>query len=106
MSKARLYKENGEPKFIRCFEQKRNPAIDRFCVVYTRANVWGGKEMHGRVFYVAMSDKPFHPLGFGQHGEAEQGSFRAIGSRVEFSSLPADCQKLVKQDYAELWRAE
>jgi hypothetical protein len=59
--------------------------------------------MRGRVYFVTMSEQPFHPLGFGQHGEGEQGSFDPCGSKIDFSSLSPDCQKLVKRDYAELW---
>jgi hypothetical protein len=42
-------------------------------------------------------------MGFGQHGEAERYEFCPGGSRVEFSSLPPDCQELVRSDYSELW---
>jgi hypothetical protein len=82
---------------------KRNPTVDRFTVVYTRANVWGGKDYCGRVFYLGMSHDPFLPQGFVQHGEAWRWQFNPGGSRVEFSSLPSDCQEFVKRDYAELW---
>jgi hypothetical protein len=47
MKKERLFKEDGAPRFIRCYETKRNPTIDRFTVVFTRANAWGGKECKG-----------------------------------------------------------
>jgi hypothetical protein len=103
MDKAGLYLPDGKPRFIRCYKTKRNPTIDNITVVYTKANIWGGKEFAGIVFYAAMSDRPFHPQGFCQHGESPRHKFHAGGSRIPFSSLPSDCQKQVMADYASLW---
>jgi hypothetical protein len=103
MDKARLYLPDGKPRFIRCYNTRRNPAIDHITVVYTRANTWGGKAYTGTVFYVGMSDRPFHPHGFCQHGESPRRQFHAGGSRIPFHSLPTDCQKQVIADYASLW---
>lgn len=67
--------------------------IDRYTVYYRRryfsANAW----QHG---YMAMSAAPFHPQGFGQHGEGTLG--RHNGRRIAFRDLPVDCRKLVMQD--------
>lgn len=43
-----------------------------------------------------MSEFPFHPQGFGQFCSAMPG--KHLGKRIKFEELPADCQKLVKQD--------
>lgn len=45
-----------------------------------------------------MSTHPFHPQGFGQFCSAMPG--KHLGKRIKFEELPADCQKLVKQDLA------
>jgi hypothetical protein len=92
---------DGIPKYIACYEQKKNPAFDRFTVVFTHLN-WIGY-LPGRIEYRAMSAHPYHPQGFGQRGEAERGRFRPGGSRIEFTSLPEDCQRLIRNDYAEMW---
>jgi hypothetical protein len=105
MGRAKLYKDDGSPRYIRCFQTKRNPTIYRFTVVYGRAFWWGGKEWRGRVFYVTMSDNPFHPAyGFCQHGEAMAWEFRPCGSRIRFQDLPEDCQKIVSVEYTHLWK--
>lgn len=52
--------------------------------------------------YVGMSADPFHPQGFGQHGEgsgpAPEDAEQQAGKPIAFSALPPDCQKLVMQD--------
>ena len=69
---------------------------DRYTVYYS------GRESinHSNGFRacVGMNESPFHPQGFGQHSEGQPGKHN--GKRITFQSLPADCQKLVKQDLA------
>ncbi len=64
--------------------------------------------------YLGMSDRPFHPQGFGQSGEIEippnalrqlrkgkgQRLFSHLGKLISFNDLPEDCQKLVNADLA------
>lgn len=45
---------------------------------------------------VGMSERPFHPQGFGQHCTAMPG--RHLGRRVNRMDLPQDCRLLLKQD--------
>jgi hypothetical protein len=72
--------------------------VDRYTVVFL------DEEKDGRVSYLAMSENPFYPLGFGQHGEmqiddvAYKGRGGAFSKRIKFSDLPADCQRAVIQD--------
>ena len=86
--------------------------FDRYTVVYTPSplpdyrNALGhpaGTLLFG---YVGMSDWPFHPLGFCQHGEAVgqrptgggwAGRF-SCGKVIHFEELPPDCQKVVLRD--------
>jgi len=69
--------------------------VDRYTVVYKN------EESNGSIFwpYVGMSANPFHPQGFGQHGELKFRYTRQKGEKViNFAELPLDCQKLVKRD--------
>lgn len=92
-------------------------SCDRYTVVYTG----NYKGRGGRTEYAAMSGSPFHPQGFGQHGETPHitdapngkrppaiGGKAAWGNgdsrRIPFAALPPDCQKLVLKDYEENWR--
>ena len=67
---------------------------DRYTVYYSGR----GSIDNGLRACVGMSGSPFHPQGFGQHGYGQPGKHN--GKRMDFQSLPADCQKLVKQDLA------
>jgi len=106
---------NSQPKYIRCYDNGGRSA-DRFIVCFT------GKYRKGRGWertqfeHVAMSSNPFHPQGVGQHGQSETqidvnqwgfaptfGRKNHLGKRIRFNDLPADCQKLVLQDYREIW---
>lgn len=91
-------------------------SFDRYTVVFT-GNFKGRNK---RTFYVGMSTHPFHPQGFGQHGDTEEtfdapGGSRPAGigdkakwgggdsRRITFQRLPPDCQKLVVSDYMATW---
>lgn len=101
MKKRNLYAATGAPKRIRCYMMKRNPTFDYITVVFTHAFRLGYPA--GTVLYRGMSDRPTHPQGFGQWGEAERHNFCAGGSRVAFADLPKECQEVVLQDYKDLW---
>ena len=47
--------------------------------------------------YLAASDNPFHPQGFGQHGEAryDLSTNKNIGKRIAFDELPEDVKRFV-----------
>jgi hypothetical protein len=55
-----------------------------------------------------MSGAPFHPQGFGQHGESEtiidRPTYGHLGKKITFADLPEDCQKLVISDYRYYWQ--
>lgn len=102
------------PRHIRVYDNG-GETFDRYTVVYTgryRRNPRDGYQ------YVGMSEHPFHPQGFGQHGETRDrpcdyaehsnhvppvGKSCHLGKRITFADLPADCQRLVLRDYRELW---
>lgn len=70
--------------------------LDRYTVVYLETAFI--QPTTGRKVYefVGMSEDPFHPQGFGQHGECETG--RHLGKRIRFADLPPACQRLVLSD--------
>jgi len=110
MNKQDLYDENGNPSAIVCFDNG-GETFDRYTVIFL------GEYTHltgGVSWYVGMSENPFHPQGFGQHGEIfgeypvdisyVVGDFWDGNDEViPFSDLPKACQELVMQDYKELW---
>jgi hypothetical protein len=112
---------NGVPKCVRCYDSGPDGSADRYTVVYTgKYRTLGTKRGEARTLgnfqYVGMSASPFHPQGFGQHGEHpnqidvnKSGFAPAIGRkchlgrRIPFVELPLDCKTLVMRDYRELW---
>jgi len=103
---------NGVPHWIRCYDNG-GETIDRYTVVYT------GNYRHktgGEFAYLAMNAAPFHPQGFGQHGSSREqvdspkgkwppayGRKCHLGMRIPFGDLPPGCQRLVLDNYRELW---
>jgi hypothetical protein len=79
--------------------------------------VFGRKSDRGHFAYVGMSEFPFHPQGFGQHGDSDgapidrprggwgttMGRHNHLGKRIPFNELPTDCRRLVCQDYKAIW---
>lgn len=87
-------------------------SIDRYTVVFTGNYAGRG----GRCHYLAMSGRPFHPQGFGQHDDcvrvidATNGFPPKLGDkapfggrRIPFKNLPDDCRAAVISDYKALW---
>ena len=99
---------DGIPRYIRCYDNG-GETFDRYTVVYT------GRYLHktnGSSWYVGMSNNPFSPQGFGQHGETnnrqpvDKPSYKHLGKKIKFVDLPEDCQRLVIDDYTDLWNIE
>jgi len=66
-------------------------SLDRYTVVFD-----DGAQ---RLTYIGMNASPFHPQGFGQHGELERHNLGShLGKRINISDLPQDCKRLVLQD--------
>lgn len=82
-------------KKIRAYDNG-GKTLDRFTVVYLDCP----ENQHNTFFARGMSEDPFSPQGFGQGCSATPG--RHLGLRIEFSSLPKDCQKLILQDTSEV----
>lgn len=100
------------PRYVRVYDNG-GETRDRYTVVYT------GRYRHktGGVFwYLGMSGSPYHPQGFGQHGESERqidtapgawggpamGRRCHLGKRIPFGDLPKDCQTAALDTYDDL----
>lgn len=104
---ARLLK-NGSPRYVRCYDNG-GKTFDRYTVTFPRfairstdkANPWTEYP------YIDMSENPFAPMGFGQHGSSQaqidRPTYSHLGKKIAFHTLPEDCQRAVLQDYADYW---
>ncbi len=75
-------------------------SFDRYTVYYKgrgslETHIRGGKVVTYRAGR-GMSDRPFHPQGFGMSICGVPG--RHNGRRMAFQDLPTDCQRLVARD--------
>jgi len=98
---ARFY-DNGGPE--------AGGTFDRYAAAYLAPMIQkdGTRYTPDSYAYVGMSENPFHPQGFGQHGESDRGPVdrpvaslgrrNHLGKRILFADLPPDCQRLVVQD--------
>src|SRR5574337_1684878 len=98
----------GVPRWVRCYDNG-GETVDRYTVVFTGlyTHKTGGSHWH-----LGMSAAPFHPQGFGQHGEHSvpvdsihgkrppaMGRKCHLGKRIPFLDLPKDCQRAAFEDY-------
>lgn len=108
---------NGVPRWIRVYDNGGESA-DRYTVAYTRRSNKIDPKGYDRTYdYRGMSAHPCDPQGVGMWGETRHypvdsprgtwppaiGRKCHLGTRIPFEALPPDCQKLVLQDYRELW---
>jgi hypothetical protein len=83
----------------------KGETVDRYTVVFT------GRYSHktgGSFWYLGMNSAPFHPQGFGQHGESkyspiDRPKYSHLGKLIKFTDLPDDCQRCAINTYKELW---
>ena len=104
---------NGIPRYVRCYKSKDDVA-DPYTVVFTgNYNNIGRDSRSERGWrqsthlFLSMGANPFHPQGVGQHGESDHlidyPTYGELGKKIKFEELPEDCQKLVLQDYRDIW---
>lgn len=93
----------GNPRKVRCYDNG-GETFDQYTVVFT------GNYRHqtgGQFWYLGMSQYPFHPQGFGQHGEhsvqIDKPSYARLGKKIPFDSLSLDAQLCALQTYCNLW---
>ena len=82
----------GKRKVCRIYDAG-DAVADRYTVAFKGYRLAGG----GMVYpYLASSDNPFHPQGFGQHGESRIFlTGRHLGKRVRFEGLPLQVQQFI-----------
>ena len=83
----------GKRKVCRIFDTGPDGTFDRYTIAFKGYRMEG----YGMVYpYLASSDNPFHPQGFGQHGESKEFiTGKHLGKRVALDSLPADVQRFI-----------
>ena len=100
----------GIPRYVRVYDNggpaTEKGTIDRYTVVFS--GNYRGRQRLCR--YLGMSGAPFHPQGFGQHGESETiidwPTYGHLGKKIKFQDLPEDCQKLAMGYYLYYWDLE
>ena len=87
---------NGKRKVCRIFDIGAKGSIDRYTVAFKGYWVSG----FGMVYpYLASDDTPFHPQGFGQHGENPTFlTGRHLGKRVPSDVLPLQVQQFILEN--------
>ena len=83
---------NGKRKVCRIFDFGES-SLDRYTIAFKGYRIDG----IGMVYpYIAASDFPFHPQGFGQYGESREFlTGRHLGKRLSFDQVPVDVQKFI-----------
>ena len=83
---------DGKRKVCRIFDNG-GASVDRYTIAFKGYRMAG----RGMVYpYLASSSHPFHPQGFGQHGESREFlTGKHLGKRVAFDTLPVDVQKFI-----------
>ena len=105
MTREEQFMPNGIPRKIRCYDLDDGKTFDRYTVVFT-----GNYKNREGCDYLGMSENPYHPQGFGQHGwnasPIDYPRYSHIGKKIRFQDLPEDCQTLVITNYKDIWNIE
>lgn len=84
---------------VRCYDNG-GKTFDRYTIVFLKPWSHRGRRIYP---YLAASDHPFHPQGFGQHGESvdrpiDEPNGKHLGTRVSRLQLPPDVQRFIAQE--------
>lgn len=84
---------NGKRKVCRIFDTGSDGVFDRYTIAFKGYRVQG----YGMVYpYLASSDNPFHPQGYGMHGESKEFvTGKCLGKRVPFEALPDSVKRFI-----------
>lgn len=81
---------NGKRKVCRIFDN--GETADRYTIAFKGYRV--DRELWYP--YLSASKVPFHPGGFGQHGESREFlTGKHLGKRIHFEDLPGDVKRFV-----------
>jgi len=100
---------NGIPRYVRVYD---NPDwADRYTVVFTGRYRYPIPNGMSWFMYLGMNSIPFDPsAGICQHGEdpelIDRPAYGHLGKKIAFTDLPADCQRVVVEDYKSIWELE
>lgn len=86
---------DNKRKFCRIFDNGGR-TFDRYTIAFKSY-----RSSDGRLYYpyIASSDHPYGPLGFGQHGESKEFlTGKHLGERVSFDFVPGDVQKFILEN--------
>jgi len=102
MTREEQFMPNGIPRKIRIYDNG-GETFDRYTVIFT-----GNYKGRNGCDYIGMSENPYHPQGFGQHGWDQNmidcPKYSHLGKKIGFQELPPDCQRAVIDDYKDIWR--
>jgi hypothetical protein len=78
-----------------------------------RYTLFDTKPMDNVIHYIGFDNNPYHPQGFGQHGELSPSQFRlhknerfrALGKVVKLETLPPQAQKFAKSFMDDMLQA-
>lgn len=97
---------DGKPKKIRCYDNG-GETVDRYTVVFTGAIP---EKQPGWVFYLGMSEYPYHPQGVGISGEhngpIDRPRYSHLGKKITFDDLSDGAKSLVLDRYKGFWNLE
>ena len=71
---------------------------DRYTLLCTIPQPCAGRDSY---YYLGMSENPYHPQGFGQHGELREADiighkatrYRQLGKRITLADLPEEARR-------------
>lgn len=90
---------NGKRKVCRIFDTGPDGPVDRYTIALKGFRDNASRERSLVYPYLAANCAPFHPLGFGQHGESRHFlTGRHLGKRIRFEDLPEQVQRFVLQN--------
>jgi hypothetical protein len=99
--RARLL-PNGKPRYVRCYDGPQT--ADRYTVVFS--GHYANRD--GLCRYIGMSARPYHPQGICSREDhtsvIDHPKHSHLGKKIRFDQLPEDCQKLVLEDYLDIWQ--
>lgn len=65
--------------------------LDRYTAIFTPTN-------GDPTWYLAMSEHPFHPQGFGQHGDGDVSGVMERDAELPLDDAPEDVRRCIEQD--------
>lgn len=86
-------KARGKSLVCRIYDLGLHGPFDRYTIAFKGYRVQGLCMVYP---YLASSDNPYSPQGFGQHGESKKFmTGRHLGKRVSFDAVPSEVQRFI-----------